>query len=123
MDYRRKFRAVIHREIIEPVCFFCLSIGVRIRAAHKPEDRRGMPFSPERSKVLAGRRGAGFPDPICSEISTERVNPPLAGLLVVYVERIVIQGRDLWFARGTGGRRLGIDDPLDRIQYSRPYAS
>ena len=81
-----------------------------------------MPFGPERSEVLARWGGPRFPDALGTEMPPERVNYPLAGLPVVDVERIVIQRRDLRFARSAGSCRLGIDDPLDRSQYARPDA-
>lgn len=95
MNHRRKLRTVIHREFIQPICCLCSRIGVLVRTAYKPEDRRGMPFGPERSEVFAGRCRSCFANPLGAKISTERVNHPLAGLAVVYIERIMIQRRDL----------------------------
>src|ERR1700742_1399372 len=81
-----------------------------------------MPFGPERPEVLARRRGPRLAHPVAAEMGPERVNYPLAGLPVVDVERIVIQRRDLRFARSARSGCLGIDDPLDRSPYARPDA-
>src|SRR5437764_123671 len=82
-----------------------------------------MPFGPERSEVFASRSRAGFTNAFGAKMSTERINHPLAGFSVVNIEGIVIQRGDLRLARGTGGCRLSIDDPLNRLQYARSYPS
>src|SRR5580704_19125816 len=58
MENGCEFWAVVHRKLVEPVCFFRLRIGLRICAAHKPENRGNVPFGSERSEILAGGRGA-----------------------------------------------------------------
>src|SRR6516164_10615003 len=123
MDYRRKFRAVIYWQCVEPVRRLCFRVSIRIRAAHKPEDRRAMPFGPERSEVFTGWSRARFANPLGAKISAERVNYPLTGIPVINIERIVIQRRNLWLAGGTGSCRLSIDDTLNRVHYARPYSS
>src|ERR1700737_903256 len=122
MENGCEFWAVVHRKFIELISRFRLCVSFRIGAADEPENRWYVPFGTERPEVLAGRGRPRFPDSLGAEMSSERVDSPLAGPPVFYIERITIQRRDLWLARGTGGRRLGIDDPLDRIQYARPYA-
>src|ERR1700730_2301985 len=123
MENGCEFRAVVHRKLGELICRFRLCIGFRIRGAHEPEILWYVPFGPEGSEVLTRRGWPYFPDALGAKMSSERVNYTLAGLPVVHVERIVIQRRDLRFARSAGCRRLGIDDPLDRGKHARPDTS
>jgi hypothetical protein len=53
---------------------------------------------------------------------SESVDHPLAGISVIYVERVMVQPRNLRFARRTGCLGLGVDNPLDRCEHAFAHA-
>ena len=77
-----------------------------------------MPLGPEAAEVLARRRGAGVVYAILGEVRAERVGDPATPRLVVHVEWILVERRDLWLSGRA--RRLGlrIGDPLNGGEYA-----
>src|SRR5689334_5960880 len=101
MEDWRKFRAVVHRKLVEAVRRLGLRVDIRRGAAHEPEHGRYMPLGTKRSKILARRRGTCLTNLLRAKMVSECVNHPLTCSHVVHIERVTIQRDDLRFARGT----------------------
>ena len=51
-------------------------------------------------EILAGWRGAGFPDALCAEMSPKCVDHAFGGISIIHIEGILINGRNLrWSGR------------------------
>src|SRR6516225_2283891 len=96
MENGCEFRTVVHRKFVDLVRLLGLRVGLGIGATDEPEDRWYVPFGPERSEILAGGGRAGGPDTLGTEMPSECVHHSVGGFLIVHIQRVLIDGRDLW---------------------------
>src|SRR3546814_19450743 len=69
---------------------------------------------PEAAEMLARRRRSGVPDPVGRKVAAKSRGDTVARDLVVDIQGIAVERRDLRLARRARGCGFGIDDPLDR---------
>src|SRR6476469_9797136 len=122
MDDRRKLRAVVDRKFVETIVLLGLLVDLGICTTDEPKHGWRTPFGSERPEILARRCWSGFSNAFCAEVPTEGIDNPFARVAIVRVERIAIQGRDLWFTWRSRRVGFGIDDPLNRGQDAAAHA-
>ncbi len=106
-------RTVIHRQLVESAGLLGPLVRLRFVAANEPENGWSMPLGPEAAEVFARRRGTGVMHAILGEVRSESFGDPVARRLVVQVERIPVERRDLWLSGRARRLGLSISDPLD----------
>src|SRR3546814_7474194 len=78
-----------------------------------------LPCGPEAAEILARRRRSGVPDPVGRKVAAKSRGDTVARDLVVDIQGIAVERRDLRLARRARGCGFGIDDPLDRRKHAR----
>src|SRR5689334_20874519 len=95
VNNRREQRAVVDGELIEPARLLGLRVDVGVGPADEPEHGRNVPLGPERSEVLARRRGPGLPDALGGEVAAKRIGDAPGRIRVIHVQGVLIELRDL----------------------------
>src|SRR5579863_550172 len=108
MNNRSKLWAMVDRNFVESIGFFGFGIGRWIGATYEPKYRGRMPLGPERSEIFARRRWPRLTNLLGTEVASKRVHHPLARIPIIHVQRVMIQLRDLRFAKCTGSLRLRV---------------
>src|SRR5512135_1156740 len=122
MENGREFRTVVYWKFVYLVRLFGLRVSLRIGPADEPEDRGHVPFGSEGPEIFACRSRPRFPDALRSEMPAKSLCHPLGGILVVHVERVLIDRGDFRRPRRPRCRRLSVCNPLYRGQHALAHA-
>src|SRR4026209_1380704 len=113
MNHRCEEGAVIDLQIVDPACCLCLGVNLRISAADEPVNGRDVPCGTEATKVFAGRCRSCVAHAIGWEIAAQRFGDSIARSLVVDVEWLSVETRNLRWPRRARSCCFCVCDPLD----------